>query len=70
MRFFGQVNKSMGPNGKPKFSWTGGEIVQAVAYDVPIPGYGTKSTINIRLWGAKPRRNSVPFLRLLSNHYG
>jgi glycogen phosphorylase len=29
-------------------SWTGGSIVIAVAYDVPVPGYKTKTTINIR----------------------
>ena len=26
----------------------------AVAYDTPIPGYGTKNCANIRLWSAKP----------------
>ncbi|KAH9039129.1 glycosyltransferase family 35 protein [Lactarius pseudohatsudake] len=33
--------------------WTG---VLAVAYDVMIPGYGTKSTNNLRLWESKPKR--------------
>lgn len=33
--------------------WVGGEIIQALAYDVPIPGYKTKNTINLRLWEAK-----------------
>ena len=36
--------------------WTGGEKVEAVAYDVPIPGYGTKTAINIRLWSSKPKK--------------
>jgi len=27
-----------------------------VAYDNPIPGYGTNNTINLRLWAAKPDR--------------
>lgn len=31
-----------------------GEQVEAVAYDTPIPGYGTKNTNNLRLWSAKP----------------
>ena len=30
--------------------------VTAVAYDNPIPGYGTNNTINLRLWAAKPDR--------------
>lgn len=25
-----------------------------MAYDNPIPGYGTRNTINLRLWAAKP----------------
>jgi len=33
--------------------WVGGEVVQALAYDVPIPGYQTKNTISLRLWEAK-----------------
>lgn len=28
--------------------------VEAVAYDNPIPGYGTRNTTNLRLWAAKP----------------
>lgn len=27
--------------------------MQALAYDVPIPGYETKNTISLRLWEAK-----------------
>lgn len=34
-------------------TWIGGEVVQALAYDVPIPGYKTKNTISLRLWEAK-----------------
>lgn len=34
-------------------NWVGGEVVQALAYDVPIPGYKTKNTISLRLWEAK-----------------
>ena len=33
--------------------WVEGEILQALAYDVPIPGYKTKNTISLRLWEAK-----------------
>lgn len=44
--FFGEV----GPNGK----WVPGEQVIAEAYDVPIPGYRTATTSNLRLWDALP----------------
>ncbi|XP_057483764.1 alpha-glucan phosphorylase, H isozyme [Actinidia eriantha] len=49
VRFFGHVD--VHPTGSRK--WVGGEVVQALAYDVPIPGYKTKNTISLRLWEAK-----------------
>ncbi|XP_051143319.1 alpha-glucan phosphorylase, H isozyme [Andrographis paniculata] len=49
IRFFGQVE--VYPSGSRK--WIGGEVIQAVAYDVPIPGYKTKNTNSLRLWEAK-----------------
>ncbi|XP_050236509.1 alpha-glucan phosphorylase, H isozyme [Mercurialis annua] len=49
VRFFGQVQVT--PDGSRK--WVGGEVVQALAYDVPIPGYKTKNTNSLRLWEAK-----------------
>lgn len=30
--------------------------VMAVAYDMPIPGYKTRNTINLRLWASRPDR--------------
>ncbi|XP_043713546.1 alpha-glucan phosphorylase, H isozyme [Telopea speciosissima] len=49
IRFFGHVEVS--PTGSRE--WVGGEVIQALAYDVPIPGYKTKNTISLRLWEAK-----------------
>ncbi|KAF2312595.1 hypothetical protein GH714_035173 [Hevea brasiliensis] len=49
VRFFGHVQ--VNPDGSRK--WLGGEIVQALDYDVPIPGYKTKNTISLRLWEAR-----------------
>lgn len=49
VRFFGHVE--VNPDGSRK--WVGGDIVQALAYDVPIPGYKTKNTISLRLWEAR-----------------
>ncbi|KAJ1336513.1 hypothetical protein BSLG_007297 [Batrachochytrium salamandrivorans] len=54
IRFRGYVNKYYDDQGTPRFSWEGGEKVIAIAYDYPIPGFGTKNTINIRLWSSKP----------------
>ncbi|KAK2420036.1 alpha-glucan phosphorylase, H isozyme [Trifolium repens] len=49
IRFYGKVVS--GSDGKKH--WVGGEDIKAVAHDVPIPGYKTKSTINLRLWSTK-----------------
>ncbi|XP_031255083.1 alpha-1,4 glucan phosphorylase L isozyme, chloroplastic/amyloplastic-like [Pistacia vera] len=49
IKFYGKVVS--GSDGKS--NWIGGEDIQAVAYDVPIPGYKTKTTINLRLWSTK-----------------
>ena len=42
--FYGEI----GPDGK----WAPGEQVIAEAYDMPIPGYHTATTSNLRLWNA------------------
>lgn len=49
VKFYGEVVES--PDGRKE--WVGGEDITAVAYDVPIPGYRTKTTINLRLWSTK-----------------
>ncbi len=32
--------------------WSKGEIVKAMAYDTPVPGYNTFNTNCLRLWSA------------------
>ncbi|KAK6788493.1 hypothetical protein RDI58_012291 [Solanum bulbocastanum] len=49
VKFYGKVIE--GADGRKE--WVGGEDITAVAYDVPIPGYKTKTTINLRLWSTK-----------------
>jgi glycogen phosphorylase len=56
IKFKGHVTKTIDGNGNTKYSTEGAERVMAVAYDYPIPGFGTKNTINIRLWSSKPNR--------------
>lgn len=53
VKFYGTVEEKL-LNGRICKVWVPGEIVEAVAYDNPIPGYGTRNTINLRLWAAKP----------------
>lgn len=56
VRFGGWVRTFTDDDGKTRHVWEGGEMVEAVAHDVPIPGYGNKTSNNLRLWQAKPTR--------------
>ncbi|KAE8694478.1 Alpha-1,4 glucan phosphorylase L isozyme [Hibiscus syriacus] len=49
IKFYGKVLT----DSDGKKHWIGGEDIKAVAYDVPIPGYETKTTISLRLWSTK-----------------
>ncbi|XWS30190.1 hypothetical protein CRYUN_Cryun24cG0096100 [Craigia yunnanensis] len=49
VKFYGKVVT----DSDGKKHWIGGHDIKAVAYDVPIPGYKTKTTINLRLWSTK-----------------
>ncbi|KAJ1661077.1 Non-essential glycogen phosphorylase [Dispira simplex] len=53
VRFYGHVNTRHNANGKEQVHWEGGQVVEAMAYDVPVPGYGTNNVTNIRLWSCK-----------------
>lgn len=50
-------------------SWEGGEVVQAVAYDVPIPGYDTPTTNNLRLWSSKASGGEFDFQKFNNGDY-
>ena len=54
VRFYGNADRVT--DGSGRAVWQGGQEVLAVAYDVMIPGYGTKTTNNLRLWESKPKR--------------
>ncbi|XP_031491957.1 alpha-1,4 glucan phosphorylase L isozyme, chloroplastic/amyloplastic-like [Nymphaea colorata] len=49
VKFYGKVVEGL--DGRKR--WVGGEDIDAVAYDVPIPGYKTKTTLSLRLWSTK-----------------
>ncbi len=52
IRFYGHVENIANSD---RAIWSGGQECLAVAYDTPIPGYGTKNCANIRLWKAVPQ---------------
>ncbi|GAA5994412.1 glycogen phosphorylase [Rhodotorula paludigena] len=51
IRLHGEATR--GDNAKGAGTWTGGLEVLAVPYDIPVPGFGTKTTNNIRTWSAR-----------------
>ncbi|KAJ5554020.1 hypothetical protein N7513_003979 [Penicillium frequentans] len=69
IQFYGNVRKYQDANGKTANSWENGEVVQAVAYDVPIPGYGTKTTNNLRLWSSKASTGEFDFQKFNAGDY-
>ncbi|BGP39269.1 Non-essential glycogen phosphorylase [Rhodotorula kratochvilovae] len=51
IKFHGEATR--GENGKGAGTWTGGLGVLAIPYDIPVPGFKTSSTNNIRTWSAR-----------------
>jgi starch phosphorylase len=69
IHFYGTVRKYQDDQGKQIAAWEGGEIVKAVAYDVPIPGFGTPATNNLRLWSSKAASGEFDFQKFNSGDY-
>lgn len=69
IQFYGYVNKREDDNGRTVSVWEGGEIVQAVAYDAPIPGYQTATTNNLRLWSSKASSGEFDFQKFNNGEY-
>ncbi|RDK47860.1 glycosyl transferase [Aspergillus phoenicis ATCC 13157] len=69
IQFYGWVRKYQDENGKTIHSWQDGETVQAVAYDVPVPGYGTRTTNNLRLWSCKASSGEFNFQKFNAGDY-
>ncbi|MBF0167394.1 MAG: glycogen/starch/alpha-glucan phosphorylase [Alphaproteobacteria bacterium] len=56
VRFGGKVIHVKDADGKWRHQWQDSEEVMAMAYDLPVPGYGGKTVNNLRLWSAKSTR--------------
>lgn len=55
VRFYGSVKEYRDcKTGRQRYKWVDGQIIQAMAYDNPVPGFDTYNTINLRLWKACP----------------
>ncbi|TVY13232.1 Glycogen phosphorylase [Lachnellula arida] len=69
VQFYGGVRKYQDEAGKNVAVWEGGEIVKATAYDVPIPGFNTPTTNNMRLWSSKAASGEFDFQKFNSGDY-
>jgi len=56
IKFYGKMVTRHDANGKELKCWIDTEDVMAMAYDVPIPGYGNDVVNTMRLWSAKSTR--------------
>ncbi|OHD23775.1 MAG: glycogen phosphorylase [Spirochaetes bacterium GWB1_66_5] len=56
VHFYGQVNSRTDVDGVLRFLWADTQVIMAMAYDTPIPGYRNNTVNNMRLWAAKSTR--------------
>jgi len=57
IKFNGHVVQYKDERGVERYHWIDTDDVMAMAYDTPIPGYGTRTVNNMRLWAAKATRD-------------
>jgi starch phosphorylase len=57
VQFCGRVVECRDGGDRVRYQWTDTEDVMAMAYDIPIPGYGDGTVNNLRLWAAKATRD-------------
>jgi starch phosphorylase len=56
VRFYGKVNQYHDEKGRFRSDWVDTEMIMAMAYDTPIPGYRNNTVNTMRLWAAKSSR--------------
>jgi starch phosphorylase len=57
VQFGGRVAERWEADGRVRYDWIDTQDVMAMAYDIPIPGYGDGTVNNLRLWTAKATRD-------------
>ena len=57
VQFYGRQAETWDDEGQMKAQWVDTQDVMAMAYDLPIPGYGEGTVNNLRLWAAKATRD-------------
>jgi starch phosphorylase len=56
VKFYGRVTTITDAEGLTHIAWVDTEDVMAMAYDIPVPGYGSNTVNTMRLWSAKSSR--------------
>lgn len=57
VNFYGQARPFIDERGHKRYEWVDTQQVMAMAYDIPVPGYGNRTVNNLRLWAAKSTRD-------------
>jgi starch phosphorylase len=57
VKFGGRVVEYKDEHGRLRHHWVDTEDVMAMAFDTPVPGFGTDTVNNMRLWSAKASRD-------------
>ncbi|BBE50568.1 Maltodextrin phosphorylase [Ferriphaselus amnicola] len=57
VKFHGRVVEYKHEDGVVRHHWVSTDDVMAMAYDTPIPGFGSNTVNNLRLWSAKSSRD-------------
>jgi starch phosphorylase len=57
VKFGGRVVQFTDERGESRSHWVDTDDVMAMAFDTPVPGYGTDTVNNMRLWSAKATRD-------------
>jgi glycogen phosphorylase len=57
VRYHGRVVEYAGEDGEVRHDWVDTHDVMAMAYDVPVPGYGNSTVNTLRMWSAKSTRD-------------
>ncbi|TAL35219.1 MAG: glycogen/starch/alpha-glucan phosphorylase [Spirochaetes bacterium] len=56
VKLYGSVHQYRDDDGRFRADWVDTEVILAMAYDTPIPGYRNNTVNNLRLWSAKSTR--------------
>ncbi len=57
VRYGGRVVNYRDARGREHFQWTDTQEIMAMAYDIPVPAYGSNTVNHMRLWSAKASRD-------------